>query len=62
VAAKKPAPKEYSYAVMAMHPVHGKPMPVATHPTEEAATNDAVARNKKASHLAHHVKKVAKGN
>jgi hypothetical protein len=62
-AAKKPAPaKEYSYAVMAVHPLHGKPMPVAVHPTEVAATEDAVARNKKASHLAHHVKKVAKGN
>lgn len=57
---KKPPAKEYNYAVMAVHPLNGKPMPVALHPDETAATEDAVARNKKASHLAHHVKKVAK--
>jgi hypothetical protein len=61
VAEKKPPAKEYSYAVLAVHPTHKKPMPVAVHPTEEAATKDAIARNQKASHLAHHVKKVAKG-
>lgn len=62
--ANKPAAKpaqEYNYAVMAMHPVHGKPMPVAMFDTEDKATKDAIARNKTASHLAHHVKKVAKG-
>lgn len=58
--AKKKEPIEYAYVVMAHHPIHGKPMPLATFNSEEAATKDAIERNKKNSHLAHHVKKIRK--
>jgi hypothetical protein len=53
--------REYVYALMAVHPVHGKPIPLDTFATEDAAYKAAAARNKTHSHLAHHVKRVPKG-
>lgn len=61
-AAKKPAPKkEYLYAVMAHHPVHGTKVPVSTHGTEEEAVKAAAKANEKYSQLGYHVKRVLKG-
>lgn len=64
--AKKPAAapaKEYLYVVMAMHPQHGKPVPVNTYATEEDAYQAAAKGNAdpQKQHLGYHVKKVAKG-
>jgi hypothetical protein len=62
-AAKKPAPKkDYLHVLMAVHPLHGKPVPVKTYEDEEAAWKAAAAGNAdpKKQHLAYHVKKVAK--
>jgi hypothetical protein len=58
--AKEAPKKEYLHVLMAVHPLHGKAIPVATYDNEEAAWKAAAARNKTASHLAHHVKKVEK--
>lgn len=61
-AAKAPA-KEYLHVVMAMHPVHGKAVPVNTYDSEEEAWKVAAAGNAdpKRQHLGYHVKKVVKG-
>ena len=58
-APKKPA-KEYLHVVMAVHPVHGTKIPIKTFEKEDEAWSHAAERNKTHSHLAHHVKKVAK--
>ncbi|HET7110155.1 MAG TPA: hypothetical protein VFI41_04745 [Gemmatimonadales bacterium] len=61
-AAAQPA-KEYLHVVMAMHPLHQKPVPVATYEDEAAAWQAAATGNSnpKTQHLGYHVKKVAKG-
>jgi hypothetical protein len=63
-AAKAAAPKkEYLHILMAMHPLHGKPVPIQTYDDEHAAWKAAAAGNAdpKKQHLGYHVKKVAKG-
>lgn len=59
-AAKQPA-KEHLHVVMAVHPVHGTKIPIATFDDEESAWKHATKRNETHSHLAHHVKRVPKG-
>jgi hypothetical protein len=63
--AKKAEPaKEYLHVVMAMHPLHQKPVPVATYEDEEAAWKAAAAGNAdpKTAMMGYHVKKIAKGS
>jgi hypothetical protein len=59
--AKAKPKREYLHVLMAVHPLHGKPIPLDTFTSEEAAYQAAAIRNKTHSHLAHHVKRVAKG-
>lgn len=49
---------------MAMHPLHQKPVPVATYEDEEAAWKAAAAGNAdpKTAMMGYHVKKIAKGS
>lgn len=65
-APRKPAKapkKEYLHVLMAMHPLHGKAVPVQTYDDEEAAWKAAASGNAdpKKQHLGYHVKKVVKG-
>jgi hypothetical protein len=63
--AAKPAPKkEYLHVLMAVHPLHGKAVPVKTYEDEEAAWKAAAAGNAdpKTAKLGYHVKRIEKGS
>ena len=59
---KKPAqtaPKqEYLHVLMALHPVHGKAIPMKTYEDEEEAWKAAAKNNQTQGHLGWHVKKI----
>lgn len=62
---RKPAKapeKSYVHVLMAVHPVHGKPVPMETYEDEEAAWKAAAANNKANGKMAWHVKKIERGS
>lgn len=60
-AAQKKPPQEYSFAVLAVHPVTGKAITKAVIDDEVEAHKDCARRNQDGSHFSHHVKRIKKG-
>lgn len=58
-AAKKK--QEYSFAILAVHPVTGKAITKAVIDDEVEAHKDCARRNQDGSHFSHHVKRIKKG-